>query len=61
MITQKMKYALKALMELANEQAGEGKSLRIEEIAKRGSDAGECKILRLRSPTTNNAHEIRPL
>lgn len=35
MITQKMKYALKALMELANEQAGEGKSLRIEEIAKR--------------------------
>jgi len=35
MITHKMKYALKALMELANEQAGEGKSLRIEEIAKR--------------------------
>ena len=35
MITQKMKYALKALMELANEKAGDGQSLRIEEIAKR--------------------------
>ena len=35
MITQKMKYALKALMELANERAGDGKSLRIEEIARR--------------------------
>lgn len=35
MITQKMKYALKALMELAAERAGEGKSLRIEEIARR--------------------------
>jgi Rrf2 family protein len=35
MITQKMKYALKALMELATERAGEGRSLRIEEIAKR--------------------------
>ncbi|MGO4853114.1 RrF2 family transcriptional regulator [Phaeovulum sp. W22_SRMD_FR3] len=35
MITQKMKYALKALMVLADERAGEGKSLRIEEIASR--------------------------
>ncbi len=35
MITQKMKYALKALMELAAEKAGEGRPLRIEEIAKR--------------------------
>ena len=35
MITQKMKYALKALMELAAEWAGEGRPLRIEEIAKR--------------------------
>lgn len=35
MITQKMKYALKALMELAAERADEGKPLRIEEIAKR--------------------------
>ncbi|MGI1660846.1 RrF2 family transcriptional regulator [Palleronia sp. KMU-117] len=35
MITQKMKYALKALMELAAEQAGEGRPLRIEEIATR--------------------------
>ena len=35
MITQKMKYALKALMELAAERAGEGRALRIEEIAKR--------------------------
>ncbi len=35
MITQKMKYALKALMELATEHAGEGQPLRIEEIAKR--------------------------
>jgi Rrf2 family protein len=35
MITQKMKYALKALMELAAERAGEGRSLRIEEIATR--------------------------
>jgi Rrf2 family protein len=33
MITQKMKYALKALMELAAERAGEGRPLRIEEIA----------------------------
>lgn len=33
MITQKMKYALKALMALAAERAGEGRSLRIEEIA----------------------------
>lgn len=35
MITQKMKYALKALMVLGDEQAGDGQSLRIEEIAKR--------------------------
>ena len=35
MITQKMKYALKALMELAAERAGEGKALQIEDIAKR--------------------------
>ena len=35
MITQKMKYALKALMVLADEQAKDGVSLRIEEIAKR--------------------------
>ena len=38
MITQKMKYALKALMVLADERAGAGKALRIEEIAQR-SDA----------------------
>lgn len=35
MITQKTKYALKALMELADEKAGEGNALRIEEIAAR--------------------------
>lgn len=35
MITQKMKYALKALMVLAAERAGEGAPLRIEEIATR--------------------------
>ena len=35
MITQKMKYALKALMELAAEWASDGHPLRIEEIAKR--------------------------
>jgi Rrf2 family protein len=35
MITQKMKYALKALMVLAAEKAGEGQALRIEEIATR--------------------------
>ena len=35
MITQKMKYALKALMELAAERAGAGQPLRIEEIATR--------------------------
>ncbi|NUB42796.1 Rrf2 family transcriptional regulator [Fertoebacter nigrum] len=34
MITQKMKYALKALMVLADEKAGEGQSLRIEDIAR---------------------------
>jgi len=33
MITQKMKYALKALIVLAAERAGEGRPLRIEEIA----------------------------
>ncbi|PTX03496.1 RrF2 family transcriptional regulator [Pararhodobacter aggregans] len=35
MITQKMKYGLKALMILAAERAGEGRALRIEEIATR--------------------------
>ena len=35
MITQKMKYALKALMALADEKASHGGALRIEEIAKR--------------------------
>lgn len=35
MITQKMKYALKALMVLADERAGEGRALRIEEVARR--------------------------
>ncbi len=35
MITQKMKYALKALMVLAAEKSGAGGSLRIEEIAQR--------------------------
>lgn len=35
MITQKMKYAMKALMELAAEQAGDARALRIEEIARR--------------------------
>lgn len=35
MITQKMKYALKALMVLADARAGGGQALRIEEVAKR--------------------------
>jgi Rrf2 family protein len=35
MITQKMKYALKALMVLADERSGAGQALRIEEIAQR--------------------------
>lgn len=35
MITQKMKYALKALLVLADEKAADGRALRIEEIAKR--------------------------
>ncbi len=35
MITQKMKYALKALLVLADEKAGDGQALRIEEIARR--------------------------
>ncbi|PZQ95612.1 MAG: Rrf2 family transcriptional regulator [Cereibacter sphaeroides] len=35
MITQKMKYALKALLVLADEKAGAGEALRIEEIARR--------------------------
>jgi Rrf2 family protein len=35
MITQKMKYALKALVVLAEEKAGAGEALRIEEIAQR--------------------------
>jgi Rrf2 family protein len=33
MITQKMKYALKALIVMAEERAGQGRALRIEEIA----------------------------
>ncbi len=33
MITQKMKYALKALMVMADERSGRGRALRIEEIA----------------------------
>lgn len=37
MITQKMKYALKALMVLAAEKAGAGEALRIEEIARRSA------------------------
>lgn len=35
MITQKMKYALKALTVLADERAADGAALRIEEIARR--------------------------
>ena len=35
MITQKLKYALKALMALADEKAKDGGALRIEEIARR--------------------------
>ena len=35
MISQKMKYALKALLVLADEREGTGQALRIEEIAKR--------------------------
>uniref|UniRef100_UPI003516B543 RrF2 family transcriptional regulator n=1 Tax=Limimaricola soesokkakensis TaxID=1343159 RepID=UPI003516B543 len=35
MITQKMKYALKAVMVLGDEAAGEGNPLRIEDIAQR--------------------------
>lgn len=35
MITQKMKYALKALMVLGDEKVGTGQALRIEEIARR--------------------------
>ena len=35
MITQKTKYALKALMTLAEEATGEGGALTIEEIARR--------------------------
>jgi Rrf2 family protein len=35
MITQKMKYALKSMMVLADERAGAGDALRIEEIARR--------------------------
>lgn len=37
MITQKMKYALKALLVLADERAGNGDALRIEEIARRAA------------------------
>ena len=35
MITQKMKYALKALLVLADEKASDGRAIRIEEIARR--------------------------
>lgn len=35
MITQKTKYAIKALLALADEKAGAGEALRIEEIAER--------------------------
>jgi Rrf2 family protein len=35
MISQKMKYALKALLVLADEKAGGGQALRIEEVARR--------------------------
>lgn len=35
MISQKMKYALKALIVLANEREGQGQALSIEEVAKR--------------------------
>jgi DNA-binding IscR family transcriptional regulator len=35
MITPKLKCALKAMMALADERAGAGKALRIEEIARR--------------------------
>jgi Rrf2 family protein len=35
MITQKMKYALKALIVMADEKSGKGQALRIEEIARR--------------------------
>lgn len=35
MITQKMKYALKALMVLGDEKSGDGRALTIEEIAQR--------------------------
>ena len=35
MITQKMKYALKSMMVLADERAGAGNALRIEEVARR--------------------------
>ncbi len=37
MITQKMKYALMALLVLADERAGKGRALRIEDIAKRSA------------------------
>lgn len=37
MITHKTKYALKALMILADEKSGDGAALRIEEIAERSS------------------------
>lgn len=37
MLTQKMKYALKALIVLAEEKAGEGRALTIEEIARRSA------------------------
>lgn len=37
MISQKAKYALKALMTLADEAAGEGEALTIEEVARRST------------------------
>ncbi|MEH7828356.1 RrF2 family transcriptional regulator [Gemmobacter denitrificans] len=37
MITQRMKYALKALLVLADEKAGAGSALRIEEVAQRAN------------------------
>lgn len=37
MISQKMKYALKALLVLADERAGPGQALRIEDVARRSA------------------------
>jgi hypothetical protein len=67
MITQKMKYALKALMQLAAERAGEGRPLRIEEIATRSDTPKrflehillekQCGLYRFR---TGSPWRIRP-